>query len=420
MKSISTWDWTTGSKVVADLTARKTDYEWREEPIASPDGESVSCIVKLPDAGFTVMVNEKFWEQEFDKAWYQRWAPDGRLTCLVQTEDEWTVAVDGEPWESRFGFVWNTQFATSGKAIAASVQLDGEYGMAIDGQPWEQMYENANHWLLSADGQHSAAVVQVQSLAQADIDTFVQGVFSVARDGEVWDRRFVNAWSLAFNADASRLAAEVRLSQYDYTIAVDGEPWSQTFQGVWAPCFNPVNGRVVAPVRMGGKWHMFEDGQKLWDRAFTQLWGQLFSPAGDRLAAVAATTLGIWTVVVDGHPWGRLCDGMITDLTFSPKGRSLACTAKDGDKWYVMIDAQRWGGYDRVFAPVFSADEKHCAVRMEQGGRFGLAVDGVTCGEDFDMVWDPVFGPESDRLMIRAVKDGKYLRRVVPLGDILG
>ena len=72
------------------------------------------------------------WETVFDKIWYLRFAPDGRLTAFVSETGEWTVAVDGTPWDNKFGYVWNTMFSPDGKNIAVAVQQDMTYGMALN------------------------------------------------------------------------------------------------------------------------------------------------------------------------------------------------------------------------------------------------------------------------------------------------
>ena len=98
--------------------------EWVEEPSASPDGEAIAAIAKSADEEFTVCVNGEPWENSFEKIWYPRFAPDGRLTAIVSEMGEWTVAVDGVAWENKFGYVWNTLFSDDGEHIAVAVQQD--------------------------------------------------------------------------------------------------------------------------------------------------------------------------------------------------------------------------------------------------------------------------------------------------------
>ena len=147
-------------------------------------------------------------------------------------------------------------FSAAGDVIAAPVQIDGEYGVALNGTAWETLYENANNVILSPQGNASAAVVQVKSMAQADIATFQEGIFSVAVNGQVWDKIFVNCWNPAFDPAGKNVAATVRRTLYDYTIAVNGKAWAGAYACAWGPAFNPANGQVAAPVRKGGAWGM--------------------------------------------------------------------------------------------------------------------------------------------------------------------
>jgi uncharacterized protein YrrD len=52
-------------------------------------------------------------------------------------------------------------------------------------------------------------------------------------------------------------------------------------------------------------------------------------------------------------------------------------------------------------------------------GKYGIAVDDALWGERFDSVWDPAFSPDGDRLLVRAVRDGKYVRHVMAVKDIV-
>jgi hypothetical protein len=39
--------------------------------------------------------------------------------------------------------------------------------------------------------------------------------------------------------------------------------------------------------------------------------------------------------------------------------------------------------------------------------------------EPFEALWNPVFSPAGDKLLVRGVKDGVYSRRVVALKELL-
>ncbi|MDL2216458.1 hypothetical protein LJB81_01835 [Desulfovibrio sp. OttesenSCG-928-M14] len=246
------WDWEKGKRTVLPNTDAKNSWLWQEEPCVSPDGEQLAAIIRREDESFSLRVNDEEWEESFEKAWLPGFAPDGRMTALVMQDDEWTLAVDGEAWEERFAFIWGTMFGAGGQ-ICAAIQQDMRYGLCVDGVPWDTLYENANQFCLSRDGKQSAAVTQVKSLKQADLEGFRSGIYTVAVDSEAWDASFVNVWTPVFDrSNGERVAAQVRLNAYEYSIVVNGEPWPVTYNCVWAPTFNPATGAIAAPVRAGG------------------------------------------------------------------------------------------------------------------------------------------------------------------------
>ncbi len=193
--------------------------------------------------------------------------------------------------------------------------------------------------------------------------------------GQAWDTKFVNVWNLAINPDGTKLAAEVRLNLYDYTIAVNGKAWDQIFGCVWEPIFNPNTGGVVAPVRVAGKWTLAEDGKILWKGRFFQVWNQTFSPDGSRIAAIVSPKYGRWTVALDGNPWNFTFKDMVSDLTFSPDGKKVAAVGKEGAKYTLVVDGFRWrNDFDMVWKPVFSPDSQHLVTKVEIKGKFTIAV----------------------------------------------
>ena len=102
MERIAQWNWNTSTKEIP-LSSWQDRFEWVEEPQASPDGESVAAIVKVGENEFNACVNGETWPEGFDKMWYLRHSPDGRLTAIVSKDGEWTVAVDGAAWETDSG-----------------------------------------------------------------------------------------------------------------------------------------------------------------------------------------------------------------------------------------------------------------------------------------------------------------------------
>ena len=137
-------------------------HEWQEEPYVSPDGETFVAIVKVGDGEFSVRTNDSVWDATFEKIWYPKFSPDGRLTAICQQDMEWVLVADGEAMGETTDYIWDTMFSEDGSVIATMYKSMEQYGICVNGEPWETLYENANMPALSKDGAHTAAVVQAE------------------------------------------------------------------------------------------------------------------------------------------------------------------------------------------------------------------------------------------------------------------
>jgi hypothetical protein len=412
MGRISSWDWEIGQKTVVDSLSPLQEHEWQEEPYVSPDGETLAAIVKAGDEEFTVRTNNEVWESTFEKLWFLRYSPDGRLTALAQQDMEWAVAVDGEAWGDFNEYQWETKFSADGSSIAAMTKNDNTYSVALNGTPWDTYFENANQYALSANGTRTAAVVQVVSLGQADIEGFKKGVYSVAVDGTVWDSLYVNLWTPTFSPDASRVAAQARVGIYDYTIAVDNKPWAKTFNQVWEPVFHP-GGSVAAPVRIAGKWGVAQDGEILWAPKYAQCLYLQYPAKGEKLWAVVATGYGKFTACCDNVAWSSTFP-TVTDLVVSPDGNRAGIIGSESNRNFrIVVDNKAWAGsYDMAWPVAFSADSKNCAAMVEKGGKFHVLINGKPFEKSFDRAWSPVFSEDGSKVLIRAIENNSYVRIV--------
>ena len=69
-----------------------------------------------------------------------------------------------------------------------------------------------------------------------------------------------------------------------------------------------------------------------------------------------------------------------------------------------------------AWRPVFSPNSNDAAVKVEQNGKYTVAVNDRVWQEKYDALWDPVFSPAGDKILLRTVKDGKYSRREAGFG----
>jgi Tol biopolymer transport system component len=119
-------------------------------------------------------------------------------------------------------------------------------------------------------------------------------------------------------------------------------------------------------------------------------------------------------------PWSATFGALVTDAVFSPDGQRLAALAKDDETFRVAVDGKPWSEtWDMAWKPVFSPDGKDVAAKVEKKGRYTYTVNGKVWSTSCDGAWDPVFSPDGKHLMLRTIENGNYVRRVVPVADIL-
>ncbi|THB75335.1 MAG: Tmc redox complex protein TmcD [Desulfobacteraceae bacterium] len=412
------WDWQTEKKQIP-VKEWESQFNWVEEPHVSPDGEQVASIVNSDEAEFSICVNGDVWEDTFEKAWSLKFSPDGRLAVLAANDEEWTVCIDGTEWESRFDYIWGMTFSSDGSYLGAAIQQDGEYGVVVNDEPWESLYENMNHFTLSEQG-GSAAVVQVSSMSQGDIDGFAGGLFSLAVNGEPMPQTFMNIWDPAFDSQGKHLAFTIRKNRSDYSIFQVDTAWDQTFQSAWKPAFIENDTSLVAPVRTGGKWYLYKNARPFWSNVYEQLWQIAVHQEKKSIAAIVSDSYGKWTVSQDDRPWTNHADQMITDLSFSEQGDTLCALFKTNGAWTVVANDKPWDlGADKLWKPAMDATGEIVAARFEKQGRYHLAVNGRVAPGDYDMLFDPEISPDGTKILIKSITGGIYSRQVLSVDGLI-
>lgn len=418
MKNETPWDWHSEKKEIP-VKEWQERFNWVEELNVSPDGEQIASIVNLDEAEFSVCVNGETWEETFEKAWCLKFLPDGRLTALASRDEEWTVCADGAFWETWFDYIWDFQSTPDGSFMGAAVQKDGQYGMVVNDKMWDEFYESISGVALSRQG-HSAAIVQVDPLGQADIEGFSRGIFSIAIDGIVQPEKFMNIWDLSFDGKGEQVAASIRKNRIDYSIVANHQSWENNFQFVWKPEFINKDDSVIAPVRQGGKWHLFKDGQSFWNKSYEQMGGLAIHQDGRKIAAIVSDSYGKWTVSENGKTWGLHCDAMISALFYAGNSDSLVAVFKNQGFWDIAVNGTAWNiKADKLWNPVVSSNCDIMAARMERNGGFYLVVNGKVYPERFDMIFEPQISPDNRKILLKAMQNGIYIRQILTLDKVL-
>jgi Tol biopolymer transport system component len=125
-----------------------------------------------------------------------------------------------------------------------------------------------------------------------------------------------------------------------------------------------------------------------------------FSPDGKRLG-YAARVRNQYRLLVDGREErfqpAALNVGWVRPH-FSRDGSRLAYSSYDG-KYFVVVDGRPEDKYDLLGEPVFGPDRKHLAYAAQRGGKWRVVHDGKE-GSEYDTVGPrvPVFSPDGRRL----------------------
>lgn len=414
----ASWDWGAGKRVVGNLKQMAEGFATILEARPSPDGEKLALVLEREPDKLQIRANGELFDTELEKAWHLRFFPDGRPWALVRVDDEWTVMVGGELWPERWEFAWNPMLSGDGRSLGVQIKRDMEYSIAVNGKPWESSFLSIREYALSHDGSRVAAAAQLEELPEADIDKFLEGTWSLVVDGDAWAKRYLNAYAPIFSADGQTVAAEVRTGATEYTVATDDDPWEKTFGAIWEPRFR--RNQVLIPARVAGGWTLIEDGKPIWKGPYVQLWHHALNPDGSSIAAVVATSYGRWTIAVDDVPWEVSFSDMVGPPRWSSRGDRVAVLTKNDDRWGIAVDGVPWHDtWEMAWDPVFGPDGSAVAAKVERGGELTYVINGRVWGESFTRLWDPIFSPDGKALLARGVQDDAYVRRVVPLSELM-
>ena len=413
MEEKTSWDWHTELKEIS-CKEWENRFNWVQAPRVSMDGERIAAVVNLDEMAFTVCVNGDVWEGEYEKIWSLTPVTDNGFAAFAARDEEWTMNVNGTEWSNWCDFIWDMRVSPDGTRLGAAFQTDSEYGMIVDDEPWEDGYENLTGAVMGPDGT-SAAVVQVESMAAADVDAFKKGVFCVARNGKAMDRRFLNIWDISFDADGRNIACGVRTDRETYGIVQNNSIWDNRFESVWKPEFLDAD-TLLAPVRSGGKWHLYKNDAPFWAKAYDQLWHLTISPAGKQVAAIVSSPFGRWTVAVNDRVWQQSWDTMVADIHFSADGSCLAAVYKHKEFWDLAVNETPWHmAADMVFVPRISPDGSVVAVVAEKQGQYQLVVNKRVVASGYSFMAEPVISPDGAKVMLKGIENGIYKRKIIGL-----
>lgn len=301
------------------------DYAWNLKTDAS--GESIAFNVKKGDS-YGVCLNGNVWDNLYFDARDLFLSSDGKHTASYVRvknpplldifsfkEGVWTIAVDAVTWDKSFISVYGACFSPDSKKVAATVRLSQqEFTVAVDGNLWNRIFLNAWEPIFIGEKDIAAPVKTEKG-------------WSLAVNGQpVW-KDFNQIWHQRVTPDG-KIAAVVSTEFGKWTVAVDGIPWKRSFQAVLAPFFSPESKKIGAVVRKNNQWSVAIDGIP-WEAVFDRIWNPQFSPDGNHCIAKAEKE-GSFVIVLDGQILKDSYE-MLWEPQFSPDGdRILIGYIKDG------------------------------------------------------------------------------------------
>lgn len=189
-------------------------------------------------------------------------------------------------------------------------------------------------------------------------------------------------------------------------VVVDGKSDSVKYDDVSSIVLSPKGERVAYPVRKGLDWHMVLDGNEGPDYDGINLNCLTFSPDGKRFA-YGARKGDRWFVVLDGKVFPEAGHDFVCYFAFSPDSRKFVYTAGKGNKQSVVLDGKAGQEYNLIGEPVFSPDSKHLAcVAIDSNNLQRVVLDGKE-GKKYEGVTNPIFSSDSKHIAYSVMKEGK-------------
>lgn len=342
-------------------------------------------------------------------------SPDGRRAAYVARKDEdWYVVVNDKAG-ANFKGVSEPCFSSNGKSVAYAA-FDGRKECVVWGEKRGQPYDAVGlpitppnpmlHQKLCVDFERTllfagpdAAPVYVAQKGAAQV--LVVG----DKEGEPFDEISVPL----VGPDGSTIVYAARKGEKCYLVTGTKKSEPFDYVGLAPPMFPPPDlmmpdDPVTQDMRRDDKWLaavFSSDGKRLAYLAYR----------GGRYMEGFYLGGGKPFTVVDGKKGAEYDD--ISELSFSPDGKTFAFWASDKKERFVVIGDQRREAYDREpggtnSEVVWSPDGKSYAYSVSRGKKQMVVLNGKA-GRPFDEISTPFFAPDGKTLCYYSRTDsGSY------------
>ena len=76
-----------------------------------------------------------------------------RIATIVKKNNRYTIAVNGKPWENDFDMIWDPVFSPDGRQVAAKAEKNRKFVIVIDGRIGKHGYDALWDPFFSPDGE---------------------------------------------------------------------------------------------------------------------------------------------------------------------------------------------------------------------------------------------------------------------------
>jgi hypothetical protein len=186
------------------------------------------------------------------------------------------------------------------------------------------------------------------------------------------------ATSVVISADGKH-GAYVIPAEKGFRVVVDGQAGLDEYERVARDSFVFSGGRFAYAARTNNRWFVFENqrpGDPYDEVAGSSVCFSPTAPGAIAHLAYVAVRDGKTFVVLDGRAEPP-CDSVDDDrLVFNALGNRLACVVRRSGRASLVLDGKDGTPFDEISRPLFSGDGAHVACAARNGVRWFVLLDG--------------------------------------------
>jgi len=324
------------------------------DPALSVTGRALAYAAKSGEDAFVVFDGRRFENKEYDLITPPDLSPDGkRVAYKARKNGRWLYVIDGKEGPA-FDEVEEGYFSGDGRSFAYAGRRGAKWVFVRNGK---------------VSREHDEVGVFPEA-ASADLFTAKEFCVFRGKEGLKYDRV---GWP-AVSPNGKKLAYGAARGGKSFVVfeKKEGKPYDT----VGRPTFSPDGKEIAYDAVEGQRFLMVRNDRELAD--YNAMPGAAFSPVGGKLAYSAVNRDASRHFVVEEGLKGKEYDD-VGLLVWSPDGRHLAYTAREGDKEFIVVDSREGKPCDKVLSlvPRFSDDGKFVGANVLKGREVWWSVESA-------------------------------------------